>query len=129
MMTFDHCEGELYKVYTIDCYTFEIRYGYYDEKERGRIEPLPIFPDLMANPIYSLDGERIVTAIQLPCQHYQPMDSHAPEEWCGDCKHYANGTFEIGLCRCSQQQRYPTMEDPCLLSPINCIHDTQRANT
>ena len=46
-------EGALYRTYEIDGHVFPIYYGYYDEDERGRVEPLPVFPDLKENDYYS----------------------------------------------------------------------------
>lgn len=100
-----HREGELYKVYNIDSHRFEIRYGYYEEKERGRLEPLPVYPDLHSKPHFTSDGQPIVTVIQVPCRHYKPGNPHKPEQWCGDCRHYDGGLEEIGLCRCRQRRR------------------------
>ena len=100
-----HREGELYKVYTFDHHTFEIRYGYYDPKERGRVEPLPVYPDLHEKPHFNLEGFPIVTMIQPPCKHYKPADSSRPEFWCGDCRYYAGGHDEISLCNCRHRKR------------------------
>ena len=91
-------EGTLYRTYEIDDHIFPIYYGYYDESERGRVEPLPIFPDLKENLHYSIFGERIVTSVQTPCEHYRPRDPDQPEFWCGDCTCYAGGNSEIGIC-------------------------------
>ncbi len=93
-------EGTLYKVYTVGHHSFEIRYGYYTEEERGRVEPLPIFPDLKHNPLFTKAGEPVVTLLQSPCEHYLPKDPRRREEWCGDCTYYSGGRAEIGICRC-----------------------------
>ncbi len=93
-------EGDLYKTYQVDTHTFHIRYGYYEENERGRVEPLPIFPDLIANPLYTVSGQPIVTLLQAPCREYDPRDPYRQEEWCGDCRHYAGGKEELGTCQC-----------------------------
>lgn len=93
-------EGDLYKVYRIDRHVFQIRYGYYADNERGRVEPLPVFPDLRTSPVYTAEGAPIVTLLQRPCLHYQPRTPHRREDWCGDCCHYSGGREEIGICRC-----------------------------
>lgn len=91
-------EGDLYRTYQIDGHRFDIYYGYYDESERDRVEPLPIFPDLKQKAIHTETGERIVTSLQLPCPHYSPKDPDRPELWCGDCCSYAGGRAEMGVC-------------------------------
>lgn len=93
-------EGELYKVYRIEDHTFEIRYGYYEESERGRMDPLPIFPDLVKNPVYTKEGRPIVSVVQPPCRHYRPRDKEMREDWCGDCMHYSDTGKEIAVCDC-----------------------------
>ena len=97
-------EGEIYKVLTVQNKIFEIRYGYYDENERDRVEPLPIFPDLKANPVFTSDGKRIVTAIQDPCKRYNPKNEKRSEKWCGDCIYYLNAVDEISICGCTEKQ-------------------------
>ena len=97
-------EGDLYKVYQLDEHIFEIRYGYYEPEERGMIEPLPIFPDLLKNPVYARDGRSIVTRIQVPCEHYRPVDGEQLEDWCGDCTFYENVKQEIAKCLCEKKR-------------------------
>ena len=51
-------EGDLYKIIDLYGTKFEIRYGYYDEKDRHSkySELIPIFPDLYKNPKYTKEG-------------------------------------------------------------------------
>lgn len=98
-------EGALYRTYEIDDYIFEIYYGYYAEEERGRVEPLPVFPDLAEKAVFASSGERIVTSVQIPCGRYRPVDPEQPEGWCGDCLAYSGGKAEIGLCLESQNKK------------------------
>lgn len=93
-------EGDIYKVYEVGNHIFEIRYGYYEESERGRVEPLPVFPDLMCAPLFTETGQPIVTLLQKPCVYYTPNQPARRELWCGDCLHYSGGREEIGFCRC-----------------------------
>ncbi len=95
-------EGELYKVYEVGGYTFEIQYGYYAENERGRVEPLPIFPDFRKEPVYTEDGYQLAALIHSACQYYK-SDRARPERHCGDCIHYSEPTQEIAICRCPQR--------------------------
>lgn len=102
--TYVPTEGELYKVIDIENITFKILYGYYDEGERDKVEPLPVFPDLKKKPVYTARGYPIVTAIQQPCKHYSPKNKERSEEWCGDCIYYLNGTDEISVCGCKERR-------------------------
>lgn len=98
-------EGDLYKVYQIDRHIFEIRYGYYADDERGRVEPLPVFPDLRTQPVYTAAGHPIVTLVQQPCDRYRPKNPLRREDWCGDCHHYSGGRDELGICLCLQENQ------------------------
>ncbi len=97
-------EGDLYKVIDVDNITFKITYGYYEESERDKVEPLPVFPDLKKRPIYTTDGKLIVTAIQEPCEKYIPLNKVCSEGWCGDCIHYLSSTDEISVCGCTERK-------------------------
>ena len=97
-------EGDLYKIFTLEGHTFEIRYGYYEENERGRVEPLPVYPDFLKDPHYTARGEPITSLIQMACPHYRSGQDR-PEYWCGDCAHYSGGKAEIGICRCPERKR------------------------
>ncbi len=96
-------EGELYKVYTVSGYTFEIRYGYYEENERGRVEPLPIFPDFRKSPVYTSEGYPLASLIHAACNHYKSIKSK-PEHYCGDCVYYAEPRDEVSVCRCEKRR-------------------------
>lgn len=98
-------EGDLFAVYTVEDLSFEIRYGYHEERERGRVEPLPIFPDMVAFPVYTRRGIPVTTYVQAPCKHYAPFQRSAPEEWCGDCLHYDGGREKMGRCLCPERRR------------------------
>lgn len=91
-------EGDLYKVIEIDRYTFELRYGYYEEFERKNGFPVVIFPDLEKERLYTGDGYRLVTQVQDCCEYYS-TETSPPEEWCSDCIYFVNDENEIGICR------------------------------
>ncbi len=97
-------EGELYKVIDIENITFKIIYGYYEESERDKVEPLPVFPDLKDKPIYTARGYPVVTAIQEPCEYYTPLNKERSEQWCGDCIHYLSSSDEISVCGCKERK-------------------------
>ncbi len=92
-------EGDLYKTYQVENHIFHIHYGYYAENERGRVEPLPIFPDLKKTPLFTASGAPVITSLQKPCGEYSPKDLHRKEDWCGDCIHYSGGKEELGICK------------------------------
>lgn len=98
-------EGDLYRIFVVDQHTFDIRYGYYAEDERDRVEPLPIFPNFEKNPVYTKNGEPVTAYVQYPCRHYTPHRSEEPEEWCGDCLYYGGGREEMGPCLCRERRR------------------------
>ena len=96
-------EGDLYRMIKIEKFTFEILYGYYEDSERDKVEPLPVFPDLAKNPIYTADSRPIVTAVQQPCEYYISVNGKSSEEWCGDCIYYLNADNEISICGCTER--------------------------
>lgn len=96
-------EGQLYKALTVAGHRFELRYGYYEEREREECQPVVIFPDLHAAPRYCPEGYPLVTQIQDPCEHYAPAPGRE-EPWCGDCAHFHSEHPEIGVCRCETRR-------------------------
>lgn len=98
-------EGDIYRIYTVEGLSFEIRYGYHAENERGRVEPLPIFPDMVETPVYTPGGIPVTTYTQAPCRHYKPWQPAEPEEWCGDCLYYDGGREKMGCCLCPERKR------------------------
>lgn len=96
-------EGDLYKRITVAGHTFELRYGYYEERERDICPPVVIFPDLVTYPAYCPDDFPLVTQIQDACECYINSNG-SPENWCGDCLHFSGQNPEIGICRCEQQK-------------------------
>ena len=48
-------EGELYKRLELFGRAFELYYGYYEDYERERGEPVPIYPDFQKSPEYTPD--------------------------------------------------------------------------
>ena len=97
-------EGDLHSVVTIDEYTFELRYGYYEERDRSG-EPVLVYPDLENEPIYTKHGYRIVTAIQSVCKNYFQPNEKCKEDCCYTCIHFSDSKAEIGICRCEIMKR------------------------
>lgn len=97
-------EGDLHSVVSVGGYTFELRYGYYDERERAGGEPFVLYPDLQTKPLYTEEGYRIVSAIQSVCEHYAVPDGKERENCCYTCVHYPNRTGDIGICKCERMR-------------------------
>lgn len=102
-------EGDLHSTVTIGSHSFELRYGYCDERDRVTGEPYILYPDLASTPLYTADGRRIVTALQNTCPYYTVSSGRDPENCCYTCDHYPNPNDEIGICRCEQNrtEHYP----------------------
>lgn len=88
-------DGDIYKIIELHGSTFELRYGYYEEYERGREEPVPIYPNFKKEPVYTKDGYPFVTQMQELCPHGQ---SQFEEGCCVDCPHFSHGDDLIGIC-------------------------------
>ena len=87
-------DGDPYKKIKIGDRVFDIRYGYYEEFERQRNDPVPIYPNFIKEPI-CIDGCPLVTAMQDVCEH---LDGTDPELGCLVCKHYERLEDMIGKC-------------------------------
>lgn len=96
-------EGDLYKALTVEGHVFELRYGYYDERERHVCPPVVIWPDLTDGSKRSLEGCPLVTQVQDSCPYYTPTQGRE-DHWCGDCVYYSGDHREIGICRCEARR-------------------------
>lgn len=94
-------DGDLYRRITVAGKTFELRYGYYEEYERTRGEPVPIYPDFSLHPQYGADGAPFVTAMQDACPHYAGVDRSLG---CFGCQYFREREDLIGICRCPARQ-------------------------
>lgn len=95
-------DGDLYKIITLFGEVFELRYGYYEDFERGRGEPVPIYPDFEENPVYTKEGFPFVTQMQSLCTHGK---SKFEDGCCVDCDHYSQGDDLIGICTNAKNKR------------------------
>ena len=98
-------EGDLYKKVTTFGQTFELRYGYYDEKDRKWGEPVVLYPDFRKVPIYTQEGVPFVTMVQDACEYYTGRHPKAEDCVCADCQHFACGEEWFGICNCSENRR------------------------
>ena len=93
-------EGDIFDIVHVGGHQFTIRYGYYEEAERGKVDPIPIYPCFIRNPMYTVEGYPLVTRIQDVCEHYCTDEDSGGDGWCADCIHCQNAHEEIGICRC-----------------------------
>ena len=99
-------EGELYRSLEIEGVSFNICYGYYDpERERGVLDPMPIFPDLHKTPMHTKRGYLLVNADGDICEHFSPKAEGSEEGWCNDCRYLELHDTCLGVCRCEQNRK------------------------
>lgn len=98
-------EGDLHAVVIIGSHSFELRYGYCDERDRASGEPYILYPDLLTHPRFTEDGYRIVSALQSVCRHYTIPEGQAKEDCCYTCDHYPDPHDEIGICKCEAMRK------------------------
>ncbi len=93
-------EGDLFKIIELCGKTFEIRYGFYEERDRHTqyAEPIAIYPDFTAQPAYTDDGIPFITAIQSPCKNFDGKQDENSS--CEDCGYYLHGEELLGTCTC-----------------------------
>lgn len=98
-------EADLYKIIKLFGKTFEIRYGYYEERDRHNLyaEPMEIYPDFIEDPLYTEDGIPFVTAIQNPCDHFEGKKDE--NSTCEECRFYQHGEELLGICTCPDKQQ------------------------
>ena len=103
----EHKEGELYRTVTTFGKTFELRYGYYGEKDRQNslCEPVPIYPDFLREPLYTDGGMPFVTMMQDACDKYKGDDKRTSDTTCAECYHFERGEEWFGICKCPKNKR------------------------
>ena len=106
-MPHDNKEGRVYKTVHSHGRVFDIRYGYYEEYERGRYDPIPIYPNFKEKPEYTDEGFPFVTAMQDVCPHF---DGEDPSLGCFGCKHYTSGEDLIGICKENENRKHEQKE-------------------
>ena len=91
-------EGDLYKIIRLYGKTFEIRYGFYEERDRHSkyAEPIEIYPNFIKEPQYTDEGHPFATAIQSPCPYFSGKTDE--NSCCGDCLHYKQCEELMGIC-------------------------------
>ena len=102
-----HQEGELYRVVTTFGKTFELRYGYYDERDRQNplCAPAVIYPDFQQVPLYTDTGQPFVTVMQDAGNGFKGENEQTPDTTCAECQHFAQGEDWFGICNCLKKRR------------------------
>lgn len=102
-----HAEGDLYKTVELRGRTFTLYYGYYEECDRQNplCEPIVIYPDFPASPVYTDDGEPFATVMQDACNNYRGESKRTPNTTCAECKYFQRGEDWIGICRCPKKRK------------------------
>lgn len=97
-------EDDIYDVIHIGGHSFVIRYGFYEESERGVSDPMPIYPCFLKDPRHTSGGMPLVTRIQDACEHYTASHGEG-DGWCADCIHGKSWQSEIGICTCPYRKK------------------------
>ena len=97
-------EGALYREITLHGETFQIYYGYYEEKDRtGKYnDPIPIYPNFKQQPKYTKEGYAFVTQMQDACKRYKGKDK---EDGCHSCLYFKKGEDLLGICFCKENKK------------------------
>ena len=96
-----HKDGELYKTVFTFGRSFELRYGFYEERdmESRLCEPVVIYPDFLKAPLNTEEGEPFVTMMQDACSGFLGDGKPTPDTTCAECKHFLRGEEWFGICR------------------------------
>ena len=99
-------EGDLYRIVTTFGKRFELRYGFYEEKDRQNplCAPAILYPDFLKVPQYTDTGEPFVTVMQDACAYYQGEAKRTSDTSCAECKHFKQGEEWFGICECPQRR-------------------------
>ena len=103
-------EGDLYKEISVGGHTFRLVYGYYADFEREGMfnEPIPIYPDLMREPLYTQEGVPLATAMQDVCDCYVGKEEG---DSCSECAYFRKGIDLFGFCHCPEKQQKPLQKE------------------
>jgi len=98
-------EGDLYKVINLYGHTFSLYYGYYErcDRENPAVDPMPIYPDFLSEPMFTNEGFAFVTKMQDPCKHYSGKSGRFNE--CAECHYYLHGDDLLGICTCPRNKQ------------------------
>ena len=99
-------EGDLYKIVTTFGKTFELRYGFYEERDRQSplCEPAIIYPDFIREPLFTDRGEPFVTMLQDACEYFKGKNKRTQDSICLECRHFGHGEEWFGICTFSESK-------------------------
>ena len=97
-------EGELCRVVQTFGRSFELRYGYYEDCDRGG-PPDVLYPNFKNDPQYTDEGYPFVTRMQDACPHYCSRRKRCPDSVCGECNYFRRGEDWFGICTCIHNRR------------------------
>ncbi len=112
-------DGDPYRTIQLFGRRFDLKYGYYEDYERSRGEPVPIYPDFSKAPQYTQDGCPFVTQMQPLCRY---GESDFPDGCCADCRYFQNGEELIGICL------HANNRVKCTLEAENAENDKEKNN-
>lgn len=100
-------EGELYRTVTTFGKTFELRYGFYDDRDRLNplCEPAVIYPDFFAYPMFTDGGHPFVTVMQDACDGFLADTKRTADTTCAECKYFIEGEDWFGICTNEDNRR------------------------
>ena len=100
-------EGDLYKNVTTFGKTFELRYGFYEERDRQNplCEPAILYPDFLKEPLFTDEGNPFVTVMQDACKSYKGEAKRTADTTCAECKHFRQGEEWFGICTCPENKQ------------------------
>lgn len=103
----EHKEGDLYRIVTSFGKTFELRYGYYGERDRQNplCKPAVIYPDFIRDPLYTDEGAPFVTMMQDACVNYRGDNGRTPDTTCAECEYFKRGEEWFGICSCPKNKK------------------------
>ena len=98
-------EGELYKTLEVGGKAFELYYGFYSSCDRQNplVDPIPIYPDFLQDPQYTVEGYAFATMMQDVCEHYDGDEEDDAD--CSQCRFFQRGEELLGVCGCPKNRR------------------------
>ena len=100
-------EGDLYKIVTTFGKTFELRYGFYEERDRlsPLCEPAIIYPDFLKDPLFTEEGKPFATMMQDACKSYKGETKRTSDTTCAECRYFKRGEEWFGICICPENKK------------------------
>ena len=100
-------EGDLYRIVTAFGRSFELRFGFYDERDRQSplCEPAVLYPDFLKAPVFTRRGEPFATVMQDACDFYKGAPPKTPDTTCAECRYFKEGEEWFGICTCPKNRK------------------------